>query len=234
MTWAFFSKETMSAKQISLMKRYESLVIGTFAVSFLVIFIGVVINVTPANFVPDPQEKASQEEAAQAQSETPPVPEKTAEIDIPAKPTAYEKTFLTDTIRTCSLKNWGVAFKCDLKWNVSEDDEPGKMDVIIFEDPLVTVGWKKFDKNVLYLSQLNRFFFEKLGLYEDGFSLENVRFADHDAVLVKGFSADTPDTQRRDYFYLHNEKMVSIFFTLSPKEKWEGGKSLIQEVKNSF
>ncbi len=141
---------------------------------------------------------------------------------------------LTDTINICTMKDWGIEFPCDMKWMANTEDEPGNIKFILSQEPLITFGWKRFDQDIHFLGQLNNIFFEKIGFYQNGFGTERVNLAGYDAVLVKGYSAEIPDTQQRDYFYLHNNKLVGVSFTLSPADKWEEGKLLIQKVKNSF
>ena len=81
--------------------------------------------------------------------------------------------------------------------------------------------------------QLNKDFFEKTGLYSKGFVTEPLQFAGRDAILVKGYDAQTPDVQRRDYYYLHNGKLVSVSFKMAD-DKDNAGKKIFQQVKNTF
>lgn len=152
----------------------------------------------------------------------------------PSSSAYSESRIIKDTVRTFKMQDWGVQFMCDLKWKVINAETPAQAQIILSEEPLVTIDWKKFDQNIRFLAQLNKFFFEDTGLYAQGFSTEKVDFAGHDAVLVKGYDKNLPDAQRRDYFYLHDNKLVSISFTLSPKDEWDQGKEIIEEVKESF
>lgn len=169
----------------------------------------------------------------------------TAELDSPAeeetieaapapKLSAYNNSRIVDSVHTCKMKDLGVQFMCDLNWKVINEGRPEEAEIILSQDPLITIGWKKFSQNIKFLAQLNKFFFEETGQYQNGFSTEKVNFAGHNAVLVKGYDKLSPQAQRRDYFYLHGDQLVSISFSISPKEKWEEGKVIIQEVKNSF
>ena len=135
---------------------------------------------------------------------------------------------------TCAVQELGVQFKCDPHWSTESTGTSGHGLVVASADPLVTIGWKKFDQSIRFVGQLNKIFFEKIGLYQDGFGTERVNFAGHDAVLVKGYEKERPDAEHRDYFYLFNDQLVSVSFTLSPKEDWDKGKGLIQKIKDSF
>lgn len=144
------------------------------------------------------------------------------------------KTYLANTVETCDMADWGVSFKCDEKWVVQREAHPETPEIEIYQDPRVIMSWNKLDANVRFLGQLNDLFFEKTSLYREGFKTERVKFAGHEAVLVKGLASEDPQTQRRDYFYLNGGKLVSISFAVSPEDKWDEGKLVIQEVKNTF
>ena len=132
------------------------------------------------------------------------------------------------------MQDWGVEFKCDLNWEGVNSAHPERAPILLSKTPLVTLNWEKFDRNVRFLGQLNKFFFEKTGLYEPGFVMENVRFAGYNAIAVKGFDQRLADTERRDYFYIYDNQLISVSFRLFPKDQWDKGKFLVQEVKNSF
>ena len=118
----------------------------------------------------------------------------------------------------CKIKDMGIQFLCDLNQEVIMAED-GVERVVMQEDPIITMAFKKLDKKFLFLSQLNTYFFKQTGLYKDGFRLENVEFAGHDAVLVKALSAFSDNTQRRDYFYIYDGVTVQVSFLFSD-EKW--------------
>lgn len=235
----------------------EKNVILLVALSFLAVFISAVVSATghaPAKVPLAAEEGAPMEIAAEdpapaaillpagsvAEAFVAPVDEAVAIIaETPAAELAepssvYVKTFLSNTIETCDMAEWGVSFKCDEKWVVQREAHPDQPEIEIYQDPRVVMSWKKLDANVRFLGQLNDLFFEKTSLYKEGFRTERVKFAGREAVLVKGLASEDPQTQRRDYFYLNGDKLVSISFAVSPEDKWDEGKLVIQEVKNTF
>ena len=147
--------------------------------------------------------------------------------------TADKKTFFSSASHICPMKDWGVEFTCDQDWDVSPETAGELNPLVVSQDPLLTLSGEKFDRNIRYLMQLNRLFFENTGHYKNGFVTENADFAGYKAILVKGYDAQLPDIQRRDYFYLYNDKLLSVSFKISDNKDQEG-KMILQEVKNSF
>ncbi len=133
----------------------------------------------------------------------------------------------------CRMKDWGVQFTCDVNWEVM-DRNTDLLKIVLSKDPLVTVSLKRFDEPVHFLNQLNTLFMEKNGRYKNGYQTERVKFAGYDAILVKGYSTDEAQTQLRDYYYLHNNRLYGVYFRLSPQERWEEGKLIIKEMKENF
>ncbi len=133
----------------------------------------------------------------------------------------------------CQLKQLGLQFLCDPLWPVISSAS-GVDRIVIERDPLITMGITKLDKKHRFLSQLNKIFFEKTGLYKDGFRTENVVFAGHKAVLVKALSTFSDSAQIRDYFYIYDGATVHISFML-PETEWskEDSKKL-QEITQGF
>ncbi len=153
---------------------------------------------------------------------------------------AYENPVLTgrkepspDDIKTCSMKEWGIAFTCDMTWETTNNQNTKEIAIVLSKDPLVTMNFIKMEKNIHFISQLNKFFFEDSHLYQDGFAMEKVNFAGFPAIYVKGFDKKDPNTRRRDYFFINNNKLLNVSFTFSP-EKEDKGKAVIQEVKKTF
>ncbi len=143
------------------------------------------------------------------------------------------KSAKKDGAQVCQMKEWGVQFVCNTKWQVLDKNKE-LYKIVLNKDPLVTVSLKRFSEPVHFLSQLNHPFMEKMDAYQDGFQMEKVQFAGYDAMLVKGYSKEQADTQLRDYFYIHDNKLFGIFFRLSPQERWEEGKLVIKEMKDNF
>ena len=137
------------------------------------------------------------------------------------------------SLKICRMKEWDVQFKCDLTWEIL-DKEKENFRLVLSKDPMVTVSWQKFDKKLHFFNQMNRMFFEAFNLYQDGFQMENVKFSDHDAILVKGFSKQEPAVEMRDYYYLYGDKLLGVFFRLEPGNKSDNGKLIMKQVKDTF
>ncbi|MCA9401117.1 MAG: hypothetical protein KC713_05785 [Candidatus Omnitrophica bacterium] len=136
-------------------------------------------------------------------------------------------------VQTCKMKNLGVQFTCNLSWKVI-NEESGDGVIVLSDDPLVTLTWKQMEHKIRFLGQLNTMFFEKLGAYENGFRTEKVDFAGFQAVMVKGYTNGQSDAQVRDFYFVKDDQLVNVSFSLSPKERWDDGKFLIEEVRNTF
>jgi hypothetical protein len=132
----------------------------------------------------------------------------------------------------CVVHELGIRFACDHTWSKNSAGEASSL--ILSKDPLVTLTWGKLNGNIHFLGQLSKFFFEELGRYRTGFVTENVHFAGYNAVAVKGYDIHQPDTQRRDYFYLYDNQLVNVSFTLADNDKLNEGKFLVKEVASTF
>ena len=148
----------------------------------------------------------------------------------PEENLAYE---YADAINICEIQEMGIQFACDPNWKVIPSEE-GIERVIIENKPLITLALNKFDKKFQFLGQLNKPFLENTGLYREDFQTERVKFAGYDAILVKAYSAFNEETQRRDYYYIHNNEAVHISFML-PNTSWNSDtQSKLQDITRTF
>lgn len=134
---------------------------------------------------------------------------------------------------TCKMEEFGVEYNCNLNWKV-QVDKMGRKRLLVLEDPMVTLNFNIIDMHVKFLDQISRITLEKFGFYQEGFRTEKVNFAGQKAILVKGFDQENEQAQRRDYFYIHEGQLVWVNFSLEPKDRWNDGKGVIQEIKESF
>jgi len=217
-------------------------VLGYMGVIFLLAFVGHLmvkenpLKTTAAPVMSQPADEVIQEvdQAAQEEIVTPPE-EKISPIEYSGLAGAMNRPAdqQAGLIETCQMKDWGVQFACDLSLEVIDKNQE-VIQVVLSKDPMVTLSWERFNNNVRFLGQLNRFFFEKFDFYQDGFKTESVQFAGHQAVLVKGYAKQQPDVQTRDYYYLYGDKLFGVFFRLSSIDKLGAGELVVKKAKDSF
>lgn len=135
--------------------------------------------------------------------------------------------------RVCQFPQLGVRFVCDPDWPVVPSEE-GAERVLISTDPYITMGIERVNKKFRFLVQINKIYLEKTGLYKEGFQIENVEFAGHDAIMVKAVSAFKDSTQRRDYFYMHDGAMIHISFMLPNTEWTVEDQQNLKQITKSF
>ncbi len=132
----------------------------------------------------------------------------------------------------CDLSSFGVSLSCEENWKMLQANQDGRK-LVLSESPEVSVSWSRWEKKYRFLGQVNSVMLQNLNLYEDGFRTERVTFSDYEAVLVKGFSRLT-SAQVRDYYYLYEGELVRTSFQVNPRDEWDSGKFLIQDVKKSL
>jgi hypothetical protein len=132
----------------------------------------------------------------------------------------------------CQTAEYGVKYWCDTQWE-SQDASDGEM-FVISSSPKVTLEFAHTDKKIVFLGQVNTFLLSELGDYKAGFRTERVKFAGREAIVVKGFDKNNPETRYQDYYFIHDNKLAGVKFALSPKEQWDEGKFLIKKVADSF
>ncbi len=159
-----------------------------------------------------------------------------AEQHLPQQEGATELFLPEDTnfLSTCKIKEFGVQFMCNPEWEIADSRHPDESPVIISQDPLITLTWKKFPIKIRYLGQVNQLFLEDSANYASGFKTEQVEFAGYPAVAVKGYDQNFPETQRQDYYYIYDQHLIGISFAITPAQRWEEKKRWLKEIKESF
>ena len=80
----------------------------------------------------------------------------------------------------------------------------------------------------------NSRYLRERGLYAQGFQVERVQFLDGEAVHVKAISSNYPDIRLSDYFFIKNNAVYGILFSVKPREEWDHYKFDIQKIIQSF
>jgi hypothetical protein len=134
--------------------------------------------------------------------------------------------------RRCWDPDLGVRFFCDGAWRMEMDDNI--LFLVLSEDPAVTFAIAKIDKNIKYLSQLNRERLSDIGQYHDGFRAEYVDVAGHKALKVKAFARKYPGIRLLDYYVLHHNDLYGFMFSIEPKKAWDDYKFDLQKIVRSL
>lgn len=138
----------------------------------------------------------------------------------------------TVTSNICSDSEFGVEFYCDPNWNWRRVEDA--ILIIISEKPLVTMSITKINSPFKFLGQVSNVFLKEKMLYQDGFQTERVQFLGGEAVHVKAVSMNFPDIRLSDYFFIRNNALYGVLFSVHPKNEWVNYQFTIQKIVQSF
>ena len=155
------------------------------------------------------------------------------EKDSPEITETITETDMAANADMCQMQHLGLQFECNPNWRTITS-EKGAERFVVTEEPLITFSINELEKPYRFLGQLNTITLSQMGLYQDGFKIEKVQFAGHNALLVKALAHADSSTQQRDYFYIHNGTTVRISFML-PDTEWSAEDRIkLQEITKSF
>lgn len=135
-------------------------------------------------------------------------------------------------LESCHDKKLRVGFLCNPGWGY-QLVEDGLL-VVIASDPIVTVTFARIDSEISRLPKLNKSVLMGKNLYQKGFRRELTTLNDQDVVIVRAFSKKNPDRRVLDHFFIHEDKLFGVLFSVSPKVQWDEYKFLIKEVADSI
>lgn len=148
--------------------------------------------------------------------------------DIPKQDVEME----SDSSNQCADSEFGVEFACEPSWKWKRTNDA--MLIIISSKPMVTMTISRVDSPIKLLGQITDSYLRERGLYAEGFQAERVKFLDGEAVHVKAISRDYPDIRLSDYFFIKNNSLYGVLFSVKPNEEWDKYKFDIQEIIQSF
>jgi len=132
----------------------------------------------------------------------------------------------------CSYGPFNVAFLCDPKWQVHEDE-----DLVVYSiasSPAVSLSITKVSDNLKSIEQVNKADLALTGQYADGFVLQDDTLGNKRVKMVMGFSRASVEIRYLDYYILNEGKLYSLLFAVDPKEAWDSYKFLIKAIAQSF
>jgi len=134
--------------------------------------------------------------------------------------------------KQCADSEFGVEFACEPTWKWKRTGDA--ILIIISSQPMVTMTISRVDSPIKLLGQITDSYLRERGLYADGFQAERVKFLDGEAVHVKAISRDDPDIRLSDYFFIKNNSLYGVLFSVKPSEEWDKYKFDIQKIIQSF
>ena len=132
----------------------------------------------------------------------------------------------------CSDDELGITFLRDFGWAKKKAD--GIILFTIDSDPDVKMKIVKIDMDILYIQQLSRARLWALGRYAEGFMVDEVKVAGLKAIKVKAFARDDPATRLSDYYFVHNETLYGLMFSVAPQDHWGDYQFLFQDIVSNF
>jgi hypothetical protein len=110
--------------------------------------------------------------------------------------------------------------------------DPNTVFYVLETDPLIYFKIVKMNTEARTIQQLSRDRLEAIGQYQEGFQTEEAWVAGEQAVKVKAFARDDPDTRLLDYYFAHGNTRYGVMFSVKPKDRWEDYHSTFQEMVN--
>ena len=92
----------------------------------------------------------------------------------------------------------------------------------------------RINAEIRMIRQLGLDGLEALGRYEEGFATEEASVAGEQAVKVKAFAKGDPDTRLLDYYFIRDNFLYGVMFSIKPKDKWGIYQSTFQEMVNAM
>ncbi len=136
------------------------------------------------------------------------------------------------TLQNCSDDKLHVKFLCDPDWGLMEEDDT--MLLVISDDPAVTMTIVKISSGIKFLEQISVSDLENIGQYAEGFQKEIVTIGKNKAVQVKAVSDQFPEMRLQDYYFLRDDRLYGVLFSVDPKDDWGQFYPLIEKIINSF
>ena len=128
----------------------------------------------------------------------------------------------------CVDEGLGIKFLCDFGWRQSVS---GNGAIFFINDhPDVRLKIIRIDIDIRFIQQLSRERLEVIGQYAPEFVIEDAEVSGLKATKVKAFSKKAPETRLLDYYFVRNNKLYAIMFSVNPKEKWDGYKFLFEGI----
>lgn len=125
-----------------------------------------------------------------------------------------------------------IKFPCHPDWEIETVENAAL--IIMKKEPDITGIIARLDSRIKFLPQLTRDFLEEKGRYSDGFRIETVNFAGRSAVKVKAFSRENPDKRLLDYYFIHQETLFGLLFSVEPKDETEEAMFLFKAIADGF
>ena len=126
-----------------------------------------------------------------------------------------------------------IKFLCDFAWYKKEVDQ-NSVYYIVDTAPSVKLKIVKIDLGILTIQQLNREKLEAIGQYDQGFVTEEAKVAGFKAVKVKAYAKNDLQTRLMDYYFVRDQRLYIMMFSVHPKEKWDNYKFIFQEIVESL
>lgn len=133
----------------------------------------------------------------------------------------------------CHDSNLRIVFLCDYRWEKKLTD-PGTMIYVMETDPLIYFTVIRINAEIQMIRQLGPDRLEALNRYQEGFAIEETRLAGEEAIKVKAFAKEDPDTRLLDYYFIRDNFLYGVMFSIKPKDKWNVYQSTFQDVVNAM
>ncbi len=184
-------------------------------------------SMNPVTLKPHPSNSRKYEQFANLFDQAP-----ETESDFSASAGTERSDSFKISAKQCADSEFGVEFSCESTWKWKRTNDA--ILIIISSKPMVTMTISKVDSPIKLLGQITDSYLRERGLYAEGFQAERVKFLDGEAVHVKAISRDYPDIRLSDYFFIKNNSLYGVLFSVKPNEEWDNYKFDIQEIIQSF
>ena len=125
-----------------------------------------------------------------------------------------------------------LGYLCDFSWPVQR--RHNGLLITIEDQPQVLFKILKVDVGIQYIEQLSRDRIEAIGQYQSGFVTEEGRVAGIETIKVKAYAKGDPETRLLDYYFVKNDHLYGLFFSVKPKELWEKYQFVFQDILSGF
>ena len=136
------------------------------------------------------------------------------------------------SLKQCRDNELGIGFLCEFGWQQRKVDHA--LIITIHTDPDVKMKVLMIPIDIKYIQQLSHERLSALGKYKEGFVIEETQVAGLNAIKIKAFAKEDPNIRLSDYYFVRNESLYSVLFSINPKDAWDEYKFLFQEIIDSL
>lgn len=138
------------------------------------------------------------------------------------------------TLNLCTDDRIGYQIKCNPDWIINDELNSVSMIIVDEQELLVTATINKSNEKGITLKQLTPERLRFIGQYGDEVKIDRVQVAGMEAIKVKATAKDVEEMQLLDYYFVKDNFLYSVLFSVNPSERFPDFEGLFEKMIKSF